>query len=769
MGLSHISVGDEIDLAGSTVVVCVPLYGAHDMFVRCFKSLLEHTPESAPILIADDAGPDPSSERWVRELDEAGALGHRVIWMRNTENLGFVGNCNHAIGAAGRADIVLVNSDVEVAEGWLDGLADAAHSDTLVATATALTNHGTILSVPYRNRPQSGFPQGTLFPDAARRVREASEKLRPEIPTAIGHCVYLRRTALDLVGHFDELFAPAYGEEADFSQRCVLHGLRHVAADDVLVMHHGQASLGVEGARNPRQDAHEALLRSRYPYYEAAVKMAEDDNVSPLARALTIASQAFLGASVTIDGRCLGPTMTGTQVHTLELIGGLARTKLLRLRVIVPIDLGDVAKSFLDANPAIEVLRASDADNIEFPVRKDDLVHRPYQVNNAADLGMLARLGNRVVITHQDLIAYRNPSYFPSAKHWRTLRQFTRESLALADHIVFFSEHAAKDAITEELAPPQRTSVVHIGVDHRTLNGSHAVLPEPPRGHPELQQDPFLLVLGTDFRHKNRVFALKVFAELRERGWNGNLVLAGPTVANGSSVGDEAAYLAGRPELAKHVIVLPAVGEQVKDWLVQEAAGVLYPTTYEGFGLLPFEAASAGTPCFFAHVTSLSELLGSVTQTVTPWDAKASAETIHEHLTDQAKADALVAEVQAVADTLTWDATASQLIDVYRRTIADRGRDSRGFVGDALVLDAKYWGLRNDIGPTGLSLVGPGEPLLPEQAQRTVAGLARRESTRRPFLLLLGLLHRLIGGGAGRNGNSADVVDAEAADKSYVA
>ena len=33
---------------------------------------------------------------------------------------------------------------------------------------------------------------------------------------------------------------------------------------------------------------------------------------------------------------------------------------------------------------------------------------------------------------------------------------------------------------------------------------------------------PFLLCIGNDFRHKNRLFAIKLLAELRARGWDGS-------------------------------------------------------------------------------------------------------------------------------------------------------------------------------------------------------------------------------------------------------
>ena len=43
--------------------------------------------------------------------------------------------------------------------------------------------------------------------------------------------------------------------------------------------------------------------------------------------------------------------------------------------------------------------------------------------------------------------------------------------------------------------------------------------------------------------------------------------------------------------------VLSEVEPAERNWLLANAACVLYPTSAEGFGLLPFEAASFGTPC----------------------------------------------------------------------------------------------------------------------------------------------------------------------------
>src|SRR3712207_2003502 len=150
--------------------------GGHDLFVRCLSSVLEHTAVDVPVLIADDASPEAASRAWVDDLDERGVLKHELYWMRQPTNVGFVGNVNAAFAACAPADVVLLNSDCFVTPGWLAGLRDAAYSDSVIATATALTNHGTIVSVPYRNTPTRFLPQHLTLEEAAARVRERSER-----------------------------------------------------------------------------------------------------------------------------------------------------------------------------------------------------------------------------------------------------------------------------------------------------------------------------------------------------------------------------------------------------------------------------------------------------------------------------------------------------------------------------------------------------------------------------------------------------------------
>ena len=56
------------------------------------------------------------------------------------------------------------------------------------------------MSVPHRNRQTNEVPGGLSVDDAGRRVAAGSPKLRPRIPTAIGHCAWIKRAVLDVIG-----------------------------------------------------------------------------------------------------------------------------------------------------------------------------------------------------------------------------------------------------------------------------------------------------------------------------------------------------------------------------------------------------------------------------------------------------------------------------------------------------------------------------------------------------------------------------------------
>jgi GT2 family glycosyltransferase/glycosyltransferase involved in cell wall biosynthesis len=730
MPVQELHKGEHLGLRRGEVAVCIPVYGGYDLFTQCFASVLRHTDSAVAILICDDANVDPRFPQFVDDTLVGGDWPHTVRYLRQPVNGGFVKNVNAGFAAAAPGDVVILNSDCVVTDGWLSGLRKAAYSDTKVATATALSNAGTIVSVPQRNHPAPALPADATVDGVAGAIRLASGQLYPDLPTCVGHCVYLRRSALELVGPFDTAFSPGYEEEVEFSQRCLIHGLRHVLADDVFVFHRHGGSFGAsEKVERLRRD-HHAIISSRYPYYDDWIAEVSDDPSSRLARSVLAAASAMRGTSVTIDGRCLTPVMTGTAIATLELIAALDTHTDLRLRVLVPPDLGVYAAGVLKGRASIEILGF---DALAGYIELTDVVHRPHQVTSAEDLLLLRRLGRRLVVTQLDNIAYRNPAYFAGYEEWRRYRALTTASLAGADRVVFISRAGAADARSLDLVDEDRVQVIPLATE-QVLAGLY---PEPsaPVAADRIADRPFLLCLGTDFLHKNRPFAIRLLEALVEAGsFDGVLAFAGPKVSAGSSAGEEAAYLAARPALESRVIDLAAVDESAKLWLLSKAAAVVYPTTYEGFGLIPHEAARAGTPCLFAWHTSLSDYLPESLALIVPWDAQETAERVAPVLVAGEERDRLVAGVRMAGARLTVSRNARQHAEVYARALVAPASGAAMLARELLELERTRRELEAELGeiyddPLNRGLAGR-YAVLPEELRRPVLAVATRPALR---------------------------------------
>jgi glycosyltransferase involved in cell wall biosynthesis len=659
VGVTILQPGERLELSRGTTAICIPVTAGVDLLHRCLETVVAHTPPGTPVLVVDRSQRDPAVERLLSEL------GRDLHYLVLPGSPGPVAQANAALEACADADAVLLASHALVFERWLDRLSAAGCSDSTVATASSLSSNAGALSVWGRHDP---LRSDVDLERIAGDVAALSPRSVPRVPSAEGPCTWISRAALELVGGLDGDFGSLAPAVVDLAQRCVARGFVNVAADDVFVasvMPEPSAeadALGTDGDR--------ARLDARYPYLRRALEL---DNWRPLERSLSTARRATGKLSVTVDARIVRGEFSGAQAVTIELVQTLARLEEVRVRVLIDPAVGADTRSVLEQTGA-ELLAA---DQVDGAVERSDVVHRPYQVSSAEDLDLLARLGERLVITHLDLIAFRNPSYFGSFEDWRYHRRVTRRALATADQVIFLSEHAAADAVREQLVQRDLVQVLPMVVN-----------PDPPapeqRPPAEVPEGPFLLCIGNDYRHKNRLFAIDLLTELRRQGWEGSLVLAGANVGHGSSRGEEAAHLGSHPDLEPFVHDLPAVSEAEKAWLYAHTSAVVYASLYEGFGLIPFEAAQAGKPTLFAPQASLAETLPVEAAVLVPWDAQASAKRALPLLTDEAERKRHVALVRSAAARMPdWEATARRLLEIYEQTAERMFREAALMAADA--------------------------------------------------------------------------------------
>ena len=198
--------------------------------------------EEVDLIVADNGSTDDSVEWLNSNHPEV-----RVIEFK--ENFGFAEGYNRAIDQADYKYVTLLNSDVEVTEGWWRPILDflESHSDAGAVQPKILA---------YRDRSRFeyagacggfldrlGYPfcRGRLF-DYVEEDKGQYDNISPEITWASGACLTVRRDIYLKTGGLDPRFF-AHMEEIDLCWRILLAGYRNYVVTASTIYHVGGASL----------------------------------------------------------------------------------------------------------------------------------------------------------------------------------------------------------------------------------------------------------------------------------------------------------------------------------------------------------------------------------------------------------------------------------------------------------------------------------------------------------------------------------------------
>jgi glycosyltransferase involved in cell wall biosynthesis len=560
--------------------------------------------------------------------------------------------------------LLLVTAPSAVPKGLLDRAMAWMRDDPRIATVSFLSNAAGYLSFPHRNTPIAHGIGGHDESSVTHVLRLAQPDQGPvPLPMPSGQVVLVNRAVLSTVGGFDPSLDGNPREAiAELAQRAARRGFQHrLDAGTFVTAQWFEGFPAVEACEDPGVRHRLSQAESSFP---SVYDFQKHDGAAPLALALDVARSKVTGIRVLIDGSCLGPMEMGTQVQTLELIRALARRPdIASVGVAVPnSQLPSYAHDLLHEGK----IRIYDARDLMFHgADQADIIHRPFQPDRPIPWSRWRSLAKRIVVTLQDLIAYRIGTYHLGGDAWLSYRRNIIDAAANADGIVAISDDTRASILEERFnIASEQIFTVKNGSNHLD---SHAI-EETPVGMAErgMIASRFLLVLGASYAHKNRDLAIKVWQELRARGHQVVLVMAGAVVAKGSSRSDEAVARRAGDDL---LVTMPDVSSGVRTWLLRHASVVLYPTSAEGFGLVPFEAAAMGTPTAHVSFGPLRELIDDATLP-REWSVGALADFTERLLVDPRAAQENINGILRSGATLTWDETASGLVDAYRASLA---------------------------------------------------------------------------------------------------
>ncbi|WP_243430585.1 glycoside hydrolase family 99-like domain-containing protein [Pseudomonas sp. 51_B] len=189
------------------VSILIPVFNNIKLTLECLTSIQQHLPDGldVEIIVADDASTD-QTQALLSSLEN-------IRYLRNEQNLGFLRNCNRALGQLKGAFTVYLNNDVQVTAGWLEALlatfADypkvGAVGPKFVYPSGHLQEAGAALS-PEGVSTMIGFAEHPDEPrfNYTRRVDYVS-----------GACLIVPTALLQRIGGFSQAFLPCYCEDSD--------------------------------------------------------------------------------------------------------------------------------------------------------------------------------------------------------------------------------------------------------------------------------------------------------------------------------------------------------------------------------------------------------------------------------------------------------------------------------------------------------------------------------------------------------------------------
>jgi len=254
-------------------------------------------------------------------------------------------------------------------------------------------------------------------------------------------------------------------------------------------------------------------------------------------------------------------------------------------------------------------------------------------------------LGVPLAVTIHDVSFAARPDWFRPREGARR-RLLTRQAARTAE-IVFTDSEFSRGEILERLSvAPDRIRVIPPGVTRRSPGSG-------PR-------EPLVLFVGSIFNRRRLPSLITSFAAATAARPDARLVIAG---ADRSYPPLDLAGLAIEAGVGGRVDVRSYVTEAELESLYARASVFVFLSEYEGFGLTPLEALSAGVPIVVLDTPIAREVYGE-----TAWyvpregDVRSASTAIRTLLEDPASRAPMLAAAPAVLARYSWDTAAEQTL-----------------------------------------------------------------------------------------------------------
>jgi len=228
--------------------IVLPIWNKKELTRDCIESIIKNTSYPYRVILIDNASRSETKE-YLEGLKQDNRLD--VLLIRNEENVGYTAAVNQGIDTSDADFICIQNNDTIVTRGWLGEMVKIAGLKEEIGIVNPESN--TLGRCP----PDESV--GGIEKYAEQFLKCKGQYT--ELGAAVGFSFLMKRSVIDKIGGWDEVFSPGYFDDTDYALRAAKAGYKSVCAKAAYVYH-------VEHASFRDKKLEEIFKRNEQIFYE---------------------------------------------------------------------------------------------------------------------------------------------------------------------------------------------------------------------------------------------------------------------------------------------------------------------------------------------------------------------------------------------------------------------------------------------------------------------------------------------------------------------
>lgn len=258
-----------------------------------------------------------------------------------------------------------------------------------------------------------------------------------------------------------------------------------------------------------------------------------------------------------------------------------------------------------------------------------------------------ARHGLKTVVTVHDLIGELFPT---KIKRYKRRNSDQEKTVKICDFIIAVSQNTKKDIVGTYGVDETKVQIIYLGVSNLGIKKSLIDLPT----------YPYVLHVGKRDGYKNFMFTVESIAQCESLSSLNIIAFGGGAFSNTEISRFSELNMKTR---VKHV----SGGDQVLKYFYTNAAALVYPSLYEGFGIPPLEAMRSRCPVIVANRASIPEVCGKLAYYFDPTSKVSLARKLIEIIENTSMYPLEAAYNHSLS--FSWEQTTGSTLRIYQELL----------------------------------------------------------------------------------------------------